>query len=105
MNLPPIRTPGTDPISNHPVAPQVDATREELPCPGDGEQHGCVEDVGADDLRRREGERDQHHQPNSVPLPTDVRPTTNPPTTPVATAITRSRFVRMKGLSSGTEWR
>jgi hypothetical protein len=38
-----------------------------------------------------------------VPLPTDVRPTTNPPTTPVATAITRSRFVRMKGLSSG-QW-
>ena len=43
--------------------------------------------------------------PNSVPLPTDVRPTTNPPTTPVARAITRSRFERMNGLSSGAECR
>ena len=43
--------------------------------------------------------------PKSVPLPTDVRPTTKPPTMPVATAIARSRFARMNGLSSGLEWR
>ena len=43
--------------------------------------------------------------PNSVPLPTDVRPTTNPPTTPVAKAIMRSRFVSRNGLSSGIECR
>ena len=43
--------------------------------------------------------------PKSVPLPTEVSPTTNPPTTPVATAIARSRFVSRNGLSSGLEWR
>ena len=44
-------------------------------------------------------------RPKIVPLPTEVRPTTKPPTTPVATAIARSRFERMNGLSSGLEWR
>ena len=42
--------------------------------------------------------------PKSVPLPTDVSPTTKPPTIPVATAIARSRGWRMNGLSSGAEW-
>ena len=44
-------------------------------------------------------------RPKSVPLPTDVSPTTKPPIIPVATAIARSRFERRNGLSSGLEWR
>ena len=77
-------------------------TRDELPCPGDGEPRlrgRCRSTIFA----AVSGNAISITSPNSVPLPTDVRPTTNPPTTPVATAITRSRFVRMKGLSSG-QW-
>ena len=43
--------------------------------------------------------------PKTVPLPTEVSPTTKPPTTPVRTAITLSRGPRMNGRSSEAVWR
>ena len=37
--------------------------------------------------------------PKKTPLPTDVRPTMNPPKTPISSAATRSRFVRSQSPS------
>ena len=39
--------------------------------------------------------------PKKVPLPTDVRPTRNPPLAPSATQMTRSRFVSRNGAFEG----
>ena len=63
VNLPPMQD-ARDRADQQPAGRrEVDAARDEMPGAGRREQDRRVEDVGADDLRGREREGDQHHEP------------------------------------------
>src|SRR5206468_2577837 len=48
---------------------QVDVAADEMSDPGDPQERGGVEDVGADDLRHRERVDEHHHEPEEGPAP------------------------------------
>ena len=93
----PIRTPGIEPISSHPVAPRSTLPVTKWPKPATQRSSAAWKRSVPTIFAAVSGNATIITSPKNVPEPTDVSPTMKPPKIPIRTAIVLSRRCSRNG--------
>ena len=91
LTLLPIRTPGIEPISSHPVAWKSTLPAIMWPTPATHRSAAAWKMSVPTTRAAESGKRISIARPKNVPLPTEVSPTMKPPKAPIPIAISLSR--------------